>query len=90
LGPVGAAIGYAAGGSAGHTVDKYAGPIFKKLLDGKITTQEFSQNLAPKLGKFAAPLQQAMQKGNNALASTIFILQQTHPEFRQIMSNPKE
>lgn len=90
LGPAGAAIGSAAGGSAGHTVDKYAGPIFKKLLDGKITTQEFSQNLAPKLGKFAAPLQQAMQKGNNALASTIFILQQTHPEFRQIMSNPKE
>jgi hypothetical protein len=79
-------IGAAVGSSAGFAADRYAGPIFKKLLDGKITTQEFTQNLAPRLGKFAAPLQQAMQKGNNALASTIFILQQTHPEFRQIMN----
>lgn len=90
LGPAGTTIGSAVGGAAGHSVDKYAGPIFKKLLDGKITTQEFSQNLAPRLGKFATPLQQAMQKGNNALASTIFILQQTHPEFRQIMNDNKD
>lgn len=76
-------LGGALGSSAGYTVDRYAGPIFKKLLDGKITAQEFNQNLAPRLGKFSQPLMQAIQKGNQSVAATMFILQQNHPEFRQ-------
>jgi hypothetical protein len=86
LGPVGTTIGSAVGGAAGHSVDKYAGPIFKKLLDGKVTTEEFAQHLAPKLGKYAAPLQNAIQRGGAALGSTIFLLQQNEPEFRKLTS----
>lgn len=84
-GPGGALIGGAVGSGVGYTADRYAGPIFKKLLDGKITAQEFNQNLAPRLGKFSAPLMQAIKNGNQSLAATMFILQQNHPDFRQKM-----
>lgn len=80
-------LGGAIGSSVGFAGDRYAGPIFKKLLDGKITAQEFSQTLAPRLGKFAAPLLQAAQRGNSSLAATHFILQQNNPEYRKAIQN---
>ncbi|NJO18785.1 MAG: hypothetical protein HC838_00175 [Spirulinaceae cyanobacterium RM2_2_10] len=37
------------------------------------------------LGKFAKPLQDAAARGGNSLAATHFVLQQTNPEYRQMM-----
>lgn len=37
------------------------------------------------LGKFAKPLQQAAARGGNSLAATHFVLQQTNPEYREMM-----
>lgn len=76
-------LGGAVGSSVGYTADRYAGPIFKKLLDGKINAQEYSSLIAPKLGKFANPIMEAAKRGNQALASTHFILSQTNPEYRK-------
>lgn len=76
-------MGGAIGSSAGFTVDRYAGPIFKSLLNGKIKAEQ----AAPYLGKYAKPIIDAASKGNSSLASTIFVLQQTDPEFRKMMNN---
>src|SRR5262249_37850118 len=42
------------------------------------------------LGKFAKPLQDAAARGGNSLAATHFILQQTNPEYREMMLHPMD
>lgn len=78
-------LGGAIGSSVGYTADRYSGPIFKKLLDGKLTASELTQDLAPHLGKFASPLIEASTRGNNAVMATHFLLQQNNPEYRELI-----
>lgn len=42
------------------------------------------------LGKFAKPLQDATARGGNSLGATHFILQQTNPEYREILRKVAE
>ena len=85
-GPIGGAVGAAAGAGMGALTDKYAGPIFKSILNGKLSAQEGIQKIAPYIGKFAKPLADAATKGNNAVAATHYILQQTNPEYRAMLN----
>ena len=78
-------LGGAIGSSVGYTADRYSGPIFKKLLDGKLTASELTNDLAPHLGKFASPLIEASTRGNNAVMATHFLLQQNNPEYRELI-----
>ncbi len=91
---IGGAIGYggtdnegaaAVGAMAGFSADKYAGKFFKQMLNGQIAAGPAVQKVAPYLGKFANPLIEAVKRGNNAVASTHFILSQTNPEYRNLV-----
>lgn len=87
----GALIGGPIGGVLGFAGDKFAGQTMKAILDGRIAAPEAIAKIAPKLGKYAQPLMLAAQRGNSSLASTMFILQQTDPNFRKLMNeNDKE
>jgi len=78
-------IGGPIGGALGFAGDKFAGKTFKAILDGRINAPEAIAKIAPRLGKYAAPLMQAAKNGNQSLAATMFILQQSSPEFRSKM-----
>ena len=43
-----------------------------------------------RLGKFAKPLQEAAQRGGNSLAATHYVLQQTNPEYRQLVNTSED
>lgn len=90
LGPAGGVIGGAIGSAVGRGVDKYAGPIFKKMLDGRISAGEFSESLAPILGKFSQPLMSAIERGPAAISSTHFLLMSNNPEYRQMIKKMDE
>lgn len=86
-GPVGTVIGGALGAGVGQVGDKYAGVIFKQILNGKIAADKGIQQIAPRMGKFAQPLMDAAKRGNTSLAATHFILQQTQPEYRKMIQD---
>lgn len=61
------------------------------------TSAVLSDNLAKALkatpqafGRFAKPLQEAAQRGGNALAATHFVLQQTQPEYRALVNTSED
>lgn len=83
LGPMGSTIGSVAGGATGHTIDNYAGPIFKKLLDGKISAQQFASRFQNT--KFSNVINNAASRGNKSLAATHFLLTQQNPEYRKLV-----
>lgn len=91
---VGGPFGGAIGAAAGATADKYGGKIFKKILDSKISLSDNLADIVQKapqmLGKFAKPLQDAAARGGNSLAATNFVLQQTNPEYREMMLKSSE
>lgn len=84
-GPIGASAGASIGGAAGFAADKYAGKIFKSMLDGSISADQAFRQLGPKLGKYASVFEQAAQRGPQGVASTHFLLQQTEPDYRMLM-----
>lgn len=86
-GPVGGVVGGMIGGAAGQVGDKYAGAVFKQVLNGKIAIDKALPVIAPKLGKFAAPITEAAKRGPKALAATHFLLMQRHPEYREVMKD---
>lgn len=90
MGPLGVTVGGAVGGAAGAVGDKYAGRIFKSILNGKISATEGIQSIAPQLGKYAEPLMNAAKQSNKSLAATMFILQQRDPSFRELMKDDQE
>lgn len=47
-------------------------------------------NAPQKLGKFAAPLKAAADRGGTALATTSFLLSQSDPEFQEIMKSEND
>lgn len=75
-------------------------PIGKKVIEryGINTGATLADNLSDivarspqALGKFAKPLQDAAARGATSLAATNFVLQQTNPEYRQmILKSPDE
>lgn len=83
LGPLGASVGGAVGSTIGAGADKYAGIVFKNILDGKINSQAALEQLGPRLGKYSAVLRDAASRGNKSLAATHFLLSQRDPEYRQ-------
>jgi hypothetical protein len=84
---IGGAIGTVVGGAA----DKYAGVVFKKLLDGKMAfSQEAIPALEKSLGKFAKPIINAAQRGNKSLAAAHYILSNNNPEYRQLTKKLQE
>lgn len=91
---LGGPVGAAAGAVAGLGADKYAGQVFKGLLDGKISLQEFFANpeAQGQLGKYYNVLKGAASRGNKAFAATHFILQQTDPDYRKLIDqdNPND
>jgi hypothetical protein len=98
-GAIGAGIGYggtdnegagAVGAVAGFSADKYAGKVFKQLLNGQLAAGPAVQKISAKLGKFAQPLQSAAQRGNSAVAATHFVLSQTNPEYRNLVKQLDE
>ncbi|MBL7672499.1 MAG: hypothetical protein JNM39_18625 [Bdellovibrionaceae bacterium] len=100
-GAIGGAIGYgvsdgsgtgaAIGAMAGMGADKYAGQIFKQVLNTKLAAGEGLAKIAPYLGKFAKPLMDAAVRGASAVSATHYILQQQNPEYRAMMQklNPE-
>lgn len=75
-------VGASAGAVAGFSADKYAGKLFKAMLDGKISWNTHAGKLAPKLGNYTKILSDAASRGNKSLAATHFILSQQDPEYR--------
>lgn len=86
-GPVGGFVGGAIGATAGKQVDKYAGPIFKKFLDGQIASGDFVRAYGPRLGKYAPVLEQAANRGSQSLIATHFLLSQRDPNYRQTVKS---
>lgn len=86
-GPAGGVIGSAFGAGVGQVGDKYAGSLFKQILNGKIAADKGIESIAPYIGKYAKPLMEAAKRGNNSLAATHFLLQQTDPNYRKLMKD---
>ena len=80
-GPAGTALGAA----SGFILDKYAGKMFKQLLNGQIAAGQGMESLAPYLGKFAKPIMDAASRGSAAVSATHFLLQQSNPEYREMI-----
>lgn len=80
-------VGGAVGAGFGYTADRYAGPMFKKFLNGQLAGQEFMTSVAPRLGKYAKPLMDAASRGSSAVSATHFILQQTDPNYRKLVND---
>lgn len=76
----------AAGAAAGanHAVNTYGNQIAAKGLD---RLGQALQAAPEKLGRFAAPLQNAAARGPSALAAAQFVLSTQDPEFRQMLKN---
>lgn len=71
-----------------------SGPIARRSIQPRIASSsavtfdkigDILKTAPERFGKFAAPLREAEMRGPAARATTQFILQQTHPEFRQMM-----
>ena len=81
-------IGGIIGAGAWHVADRYAGPIFKKILDGKITSTEkilpLMGKILPLMGKFGKPFSDAMARGPAAVSAFHFIMQ-NNPEYRELV-----
>lgn len=86
-GPTGGVVGGAIGGSVGYTADRYAGPIFKKFLDGQIAGQDFVRAYGSRLGKYAPVLEQAANRGSQSLIATHFLLSQRDPTYRKTVKS---
>lgn len=86
-----AAVG---GGAGGGPIGAVGGVLGRRILSPRLASSGavLADNLsevvskAPQmLGKFAKPLQDAAARGTDALAATHFVLQQTNPEYREMM-----
>jgi hypothetical protein len=75
--------GEALGATLGAASDKFAGRVFKSMLDGKIGSEKFFAQHGTKLGKYAEVLKTAASKGNQSLATTHYLLSQQDPEYRK-------
>lgn len=94
LGPIGAAIGATGGAIAGAAADKYSGRVLRKGLDSKIAIfsrlEKAAQSSPELFNKYAGVLENASQRGGNALGVTHFLLQSIDPEYQKIMQETED
>lgn len=93
---IGGEYGAGAGAIAGFSADRYAGRIFKSLLDTYAKTPSMA-NIANKLPqnpelfkKYGNSLMNAARQGGNALSVRSYVLGKTDPEFRELMNEDDE
>lgn len=86
--PGGGWTGSAIGATLGATMDKYGPTTAKKGMDAALAIQRFSNK--PALQKFIAPVQAAAARGQGAVATTLFLLQQTEPLVNEALNNPED
>lgn len=88
---LGSAIGGPIGGYAGYKAAKQLTPkVIPTIRSGIDKVSEILQSNPNALGRFLPALQSAMQRGKESLNSTLFILKQREPEFRQLMEDGDE
>lgn len=84
----------AAGGAIGGPIGSVGAVAAKKLIAPRVTSSaavgldkigDLVKSAPQALGKFANVLQSAEARGPQGLAATHFILQQTNPEYRQVL-----
>lgn len=63
-------VGAAAGGVAGFSADRYAGRVFKAILDGKIKIDKLTPDMKAQLLKFTDALESVGKKGSLSLVAT--------------------
>lgn len=94
FGPVGAAVGAGIGGLAGMTADKYAGRAVKMALDTKIDVSDklmrAVRSSPERFQKYGKVLEDASQRGGNALGVTHYLLQSIDPEYQKMMQEESE
>lgn len=85
LGVPGKFAGRLGGVALGATVDKYGGPMARGAVDmsAKLRSVVQSSDGLQKLGKYAGPLIDAAKRGNQSLAATHYVLDQTDPQYRE-------
>lgn len=81
-----AALAGAAGVGAKKFGEKFGN---QSVAVGADFVKNLVQSAPQSLGKWAAPLTQAAERGGNSLAATDYILQQTDPEYRQHLQSLK-
>lgn len=88
-----------AGGAAGGPIGAAASVFGKKVVAPRLTSSggvslmrisELVKAAPQKFGQFANVLQRAQQRGPQGVASTHFLLQQTNPEYRNILTRVAE
>ncbi len=82
-------IGKGVGVLGGASIDKYGGPMARGAVNGAAKVQSMLQSSEglQMLGKFAGPLADAAQRGNQSLAVTHYILSQQQPEYSKMMND---
>ena len=92
LGLPGKMAGRTAGLLFGASVDKYGPSMAKGILDktSQIQSMLSSQQGLQTLGKFAQPLAEAAQRGNQSLAATHYVLSSTDPSYRSMFDKDGE
>ncbi len=87
-----AAVG--SGGAAGGPIGAAAGLIGKKVVAPRLassmavtadTLSKIASQAPEVMGKFAPVMQNAAQRGSQAVAATHFILEQSNPEYREML-----
>jgi len=89
-GAEGSLIGASLGAQAGFIADAYSGPIFKAILNKKISADKGAQMLADRWGKYSRPLANAAGRGPKALTTTEFLLKKTDPEYRKLIDKKRD
>lgn len=100
FGAGGAALGgLSSGDDSGAGLGALAGVIGRKTLAPRITSSvavgmdkigNLIKSSPQAFGKFANVLQNAAQRGSQALGATHFLLQQQNPEYQQLMKNIRD
>jgi hypothetical protein len=89
---MGGAVGNLAKRAAGHWVPgahwaQKASDAAAVVQKGATIAVETIDKIAPKLGKYGPMLLEAASRGGSSLATTNFLLQQTDPEYQEIVKN---
>jgi hypothetical protein len=84
-GPLGATVGSGAGALVAHSLDKNAGVVFQKMLDGRLAAGDALSQVGQRLGPYAKVLADAAQRGPQAVTATHFLLSQRDPKYRDMV-----
>jgi hypothetical protein len=68
-----------------HSLDKNAGVVFQKMLDGRLAAGDALSQVGQRLGPYAKVLADAAQRGPQAVTATHFLLSQRDPKYRDMV-----